>query len=201
MTFLSWFGREAQQNLFLNMVDTVQWNEGCAGTWHGRELTIEVRAEGQQPCGPQSSLLWEISFEEPAQQVPCLGGTWVTLGGSAAELKTEEPADVGLSVPSGASLLAGMFLTPPGRKHCRLCGPSRSKGWGRWGWRRKDWTARSLSLRAPQPPATRQGGMIRDWRRPPHLARDCFTTLVLTHLLGRCLCLQGLVRTWNRLWR
>ena len=62
MTLLSWFGRGAQHNLFLNVVDTIQWDEGCVGTWRGRGLSIGVSSEGQQPCSPQSSLLWEISF-------------------------------------------------------------------------------------------------------------------------------------------
>ena len=50
----------------------------------------------------------------------------------------------------------------------------------------------------PLAPAHAQAVGVVSRERLPHLARDGFTTtLPLTRLLGRCLRLRGLVRTWN----
>ena len=145
MTFLSWFGRGAQQKLFLSVVDT-QWDEGCAGAWHGHGLTIGVSSDGQQPCSPQSSLLWgdQLWVTCPTGSTP--GGGHESLWEGLQQCLRQKNQSMWVC-PFGC--LSASPDVPHTSKKKALFSPLWSLGEaGPGGWR-KDWTVMSLRLCAP----------------------------------------------------
>lgn len=144
------------------------------------------------PCGPQTSLPRRSTLGTcPARFTP---GVQVShpLGVSASELTAKEWADVGLPAPFGVA------VTPLWREHCLAPFVPRGDRAGVRVGGRNGHSGPSASCPTARP--ARWAGAdpgVGDARLP--CQGSLHPALPLPHSLGGCLCLRGLVRTWNSL--